>query len=139
MAETKPESAGGPGRGRGPGGPAGMMGGHGMIGSGAKSKDFRVSGRRLLGLLKPRRAMIAFVVTLALVSVVLSTLGPKILGGATNELFSGLMSQILTEQVAKTLPPGVPVESVTKDQLISGMRARGQATDADMLANMDVK
>ncbi|TLM69744.1 MAG: ABC transporter ATP-binding protein, partial [Actinobacteria bacterium] len=33
----------------------------------------------------------------------------------------------------------VPVESVTKDQLISGMRAKGQDTYADMLAKMDVK
>ncbi len=85
-----------PGRGRGPAG-GGMMGGHGLIGSGAKSKNFRQSGKRLVGLLKPHMVMIVIVVLLAIGSVTLATVGPKILGQATNKLFSGLMSETVTK------------------------------------------
>jgi ATP-binding cassette, subfamily B, multidrug efflux pump len=70
-------------------GGGGPFGGHGIIGTGEKSKDFRVSGRRLLGLLAPHGFMIAVVIGLAIVSAVLSSIGPKIMGGATTLLYEG--------------------------------------------------
>lgn len=124
---------------RGPGGGPGF-GGHGAAGMPvAKSKDFKGSAKRLAGLLRPHRTMIATVIVLAIVSVALSTIGPRILGEATNVLFRGIISQELTERVEQTLPPGVPVESVSEEQLIERMRAEGQGDFADMVASMDVR
>jgi len=129
----------GPGgrRGGGPGG--GMMGGGAMIGSGVKARNFRDSAKRLFGLLKPRLAMILFVIALAVVSVTMSTVGPKILGNATNKLFGGIMSQVITAQVKAKLPAGVPLSSVSMTQVIAQMRAHGQGQLADMISGMDVK
>ncbi|HEY3317576.1 MAG TPA: ABC transporter ATP-binding protein [Coriobacteriia bacterium] len=105
---------------RGGGGP---FGGHGIIGTGAKSKDFRASGKRLVGLLRPHYAMIALVIVLAIVSVTLSTVGPRILGQATNLLFAGV--------IQSKLPHGV-----TQAQVVAGLRARGQTQFAEMLSHM---
>ncbi len=127
-----------PGRGRGPAG-GGMMGGHGLIGSGAKSKNFRQSGKRLVGLLKPHMVMIVIVVLLAIGSVTLATVGPKILGQATNKLFSGLMSEVVTKQVEAKLPPGVPLSSVTIQQVEAQLRANGQEDFANMIETMGVQ
>lgn len=63
--------------------------------------------------------------TLVIVSVVLNTLGPYILGQATNLVFDGV--------VGKQLPEGI-----SKEQAIEGLRAQGDNTLADMLAGMDV-
>jgi ATP-binding cassette subfamily B protein len=89
----------------------------------AKSKDFRGSFRRLLGELRPDALLITFVMLLAIVSVVLAVLGPKILGTATDVLFAGV--------VGRELPPGV-----TREQAVEGLRAAGQDNLADMLASM---
>ena len=125
----------------GPGGhrPGGGFGPPGLIGAGAKSKDFKGSGRRLLGLLQPHRTMIALVIALAILSVALSTVGPKILGRATNVLFSGVMSEYITTQVEKELPPGVPVSSVKIEDIVERMRAEGETQLADMIESMDVE
>jgi len=130
---TRPAGPGGR-----PGGGAAFGGGH-MIAAGAKSKDFKASGKRLLGLLSPHRVMIALVVALAVVSVTLSTVGPKILGEATNKLFNGVMSQYVTAQVQKQLPPGVPLSAVKMSDVIAKMRANGQGKLADMLASLHVQ
>jgi ATP-binding cassette subfamily B protein len=116
-----------------------MMGGHGVVGTGAKSKNFKTSGKRLLGLLKPHRVMISIVIGLGAASVALSTIGPRILGKATNLLFSGVISKVLTEQVKKQLPPGVPVSAVKMSDVISKMRHAGQGKFADMVQSMHVK
>lgn len=139
---TDTESATGTGDRRGrPGGPGGggPFGGHGLVGSGAKSKDFKGSGKRLVGLLRPHRVMIGIVIALAVVSVAASTVGPKILGQATNKLFAGVMSQYVTEQVQERLPAGVPLSSVRIEDVIEQMRASGDDRLADMLADMDVE
>jgi ATP-binding cassette, subfamily B, multidrug efflux pump len=117
MAEEKKAST----RRGGPGG--GMMGGHGIVGTGAKSKDFRRSGRRLLGLLRPHRIMIATVILFAVASVTLSTAGPKILGQATNLLFTGVISS--------QMPAGA-----SQAQVEAGLRAKGQTQVADMISHM---
>jgi ATP-binding cassette, subfamily B, multidrug efflux pump len=122
MAEHKEEK---PRTGGRPGGGGGGFGNHGLIGSGAKSKDFKGSARRLLNLLRPHRAMIAFVIVLAIVSVTLSIIGPRILGQATNVLFSGVISS--------KLPAGA-----TKAQVVAGLRAKGQTQFAEMVSHMDL-
>ena len=128
MAERNEQTPRGGGRPGGPAGPGhggggGPFGGQGMIGTGAQSRDFKRSGKRLLGLLGPRRAMIALVVALAIVSVALSTVGPRILGQATNLLFAGV--------IQSKLPHGV-----TQAQVVAGLKARGQTQFAEMLSHM---
>ncbi|NUS41743.1 MAG: ABC transporter ATP-binding protein, partial [Terrabacter sp.] len=51
---------------------------------GEKSLNFGPSAKRLLGLLRPERTKLVVVITLAVVSVVLTSIGPKILGRATD-------------------------------------------------------
>ena len=111
-----PMRGGGPGRG-GPMGFAAMPV--------AKPKNFRGSFRRLIGELRPERRVVIAVMLLAIVSVVLAILGPKILGNATNILFDGV--------IGKQLPAGV-----TKAQAVAGLRAANQPNLADMLASMNV-
>jgi ATP-binding cassette subfamily B multidrug efflux pump len=112
---------------RGPGGGGGPM--HFASMPAAKSKNFRGSFRRLLGELRPERRLIVAVMVLAIVSVVLAILGPKILGNATNILFNGVVGK----QLGAQLPPGM-----TKDQVVAFLRTSGETNRADMLASMNV-
>ncbi len=57
-----------------------------------KSKNFKASTRRLMRRLGPERATVIGVFGLAIVSVTLVVLGPKILGHATDIIFNGLRS-----------------------------------------------
>ncbi|UGT71160.1 ABC transporter ATP-binding protein/permease [Nocardia gipuzkoensis] len=91
----------------------------------AKAKSFGPSLKRLLRRLTPERFHVGLIIALVIVSVVLNTLGPYILGKATNLVFDGV--------VGKQLPPGV-----TKDQAVEALRAEGDDTFADMLGAMDV-
>ncbi len=70
-------------------GPAGRMASMGMPAE--KSKDFGGSSRRLLGRLRPERFGAIMGVVLALGSVTLSVLGPRILGHGTDIIFKGLI------------------------------------------------
>ncbi|MBI2777275.1 MAG: ABC transporter ATP-binding protein [Chloroflexi bacterium] len=105
------------------GGPRGGMMGMGMGLPAPKPRDFRGSMGRLLGELRPERPRIALVIVLAIISVTLVILGPRILGDATNLIFSGAISA--------RLPAGVTV-----DQVIAGLRADGQDQLATMLGAM---
>ncbi|MEC3955701.1 ABC transporter ATP-binding protein [Nocardia sp. CDC153] len=91
----------------------------------AKAKSFGPSLKRLLRMLAPDKAYLVVVFLLAVGSVVLNTLGPQILGKATNIIFDGV--------VGKELPAGE-----SKDQLVERLRANGNGTFADMLASMNV-
>ncbi|WP_040787872.1 ABC transporter ATP-binding protein [Nocardia paucivorans] len=100
----------------------------GMPGPGApdaKPKSFGPSLRRLLSRLVPERRYVVAIVVLAATSVVLNTLGPYLLGKATDTVFDGV--------IGKRLPAGL-----SKDEAVEGLRARGQNTLADMLTGMDV-
>jgi ATP-binding cassette subfamily B protein len=108
----------------GPGGPGGGPMGFGRMPA-AKSRNFRGSFGRLLGELRPERPLVVAVMVLAIVSVFLAILGPKILGNATNILFEGV--------VGKQLPAGM-----SKDAIVAALRAKGQDTFADMLSSMNV-
>jgi ATP-binding cassette subfamily B multidrug efflux pump len=118
--------AGGMGFAGRPGGRRGGFGpGHMMMGGmpPEKSKDFGRSFRRLIGRLSPERNRLLLVVALAITSVFFAVLGPKILGNATNIIFTGVISQ--------NLPAGV-----TQAQVEAGLRAQGQNQLADMLHGM---
>ncbi|PWI42596.1 ABC transporter ATP-binding protein [Streptomyces sp. ICBB 8177] len=88
-----------------------------------RSMDFKGSGRRLLSMLKPERAIIAVAVAMAVGSVALSVIGPKILGHATDLIFAGV--------IGRQLPKGV-----SQAQAVAGMRAHGQGKVADIVASM---
>nr|WP_066589751.1 ABC transporter ATP-binding protein [Cellulomonas timonensis] len=90
-----------------------------------KSMDFRGSGGRLLGYLRPERLKMALTVALAVVSVALVVTGPKILGQATNIIFEGV--------IGRQLPEGI-----SKSEAIAGLRARGEDSFADLLSGADV-
>jgi ATP-binding cassette, subfamily B, multidrug efflux pump len=109
-------------------GPAGVRRGgppHAMIGQPTeKSQNFVPSARRVLSLLRPERRMISIVLALAVTSVVLNAIGPKILGQATNLIFAG--------EFGRQIPAGV-----TQEQAVAGLRSAGQDRLADMLAAMD--
>ncbi|MDV3220474.1 MAG: ABC transporter ATP-binding protein/permease [Intrasporangium sp.] len=94
-----------------------------------KSLNFGPSAKRLLGLLRPERGKVIAVVTLVVVSVFLSSIGPKILGRATDLIFGGLLGR----QLAENTPPGT-----TTEQVIAGLRARGEESMADMLEKAGV-
>ena len=93
--------AGGPGR--------GPMGG-GMVGQ--KAMDFGPSARRLVGRMRPERALASLVVALVIVSVLLMSIGPRLLGHATDLVFRGF--------VGSRTPVGTP-----DDQLPEAVQGQG--------------
>lgn len=121
---SSPRPAGPPAGGR-PGGP--MMGpmGRGMQGPAAKSLNFGPSARRLMGRLRPEAVPVIAVTILGIISVFLSVQGPKIMGDATNVIFSGFISS--------QMPAGA-----TKEQVIAALQAQGNTTQADMLSSMNI-
>ncbi len=58
-----------------------------------KPKDFKGTGRRLLGYLRPYRLQLILVLLAAVLSTLFSIVGPKIMGQATTKLFEGLMAR----------------------------------------------
>jgi len=87
---TTPMPMGGPGR----GGPGGGHGPAGMIISGEKAKDFKGTFRKLIQYLGKYKLRILFVMIFAIASTIFSIVGPKILGKATNAIFTGVLNQI---------------------------------------------
>ncbi|MDZ5622845.1 ABC transporter ATP-binding protein [Nocardioides sp. HM23] len=123
MTTTKPDTlkqtervVQGPGFGRGP------MGG-GMVGQ--KAHDFRASGRRLLGLLRPARWRAVAVLLLAAGSVASVAVGPWLLGKATDIVFNGF--------VGEQLPEGT-----TKADAVAAAEGRGDHQLADFLRGLDI-
>ena len=115
---TPPAAGGRPG-----GGPRGGMMGMGMGMPPAKPRDFNGSLRRLFARLQPETPRIVVVVLLAVASVALAILGPKVLGEAVNRIFVGT--------IAAQLPPGTTVDAV-----VAGLRAQGQDQLADMIGSL---
>ena len=70
----------------------GPFGGGGMT---EKPMSFGPSVRRLLGRLSPERSRIVAVIALGVTSVVFAVIGPKILGQATDIIFSGAIGRTL--------------------------------------------
>ncbi|GIJ44900.1 multidrug ABC transporter ATP-binding protein [Virgisporangium aliadipatigenens] len=91
----------------------------------AKAENFKGTTMRLLRGMRPERAHLIGALVLGAVSTGLSVAGPYILGRATDVIFEGV--------VGKQLPDGV-----TKEQVVAGMRQRGDDTLADMVSSMNV-
>ena len=90
-----------------------------------KSLNFLPSLKRLLGHLAPERMILILVVLLAVVGVVMNVLGPKLLGMATDVIFTGV--------IGKNLPSGA-----SKEQVIASLRAQGNDKFADMVERLNV-
>ena len=103
-------------------GPMGRM----MAGTGpdARSMEFKVSGKRLIGQFRPERLTIGILLVCVVISVGLNVVGPKILGNATDLVFAGI--------IGRQMPAGT-----TKAQALQAMRDRGQGSVADMLKSTD--
>jgi ATP-binding cassette subfamily B protein len=101
----------------------GHFGGGGMPAE--KAMRFGPSVRRLLKRLSPERLKLLAVIALGVTSVAFMVIGPKILGRATDLIFSGA--------IGKRLPAGM-----TTEQVVAAARATGNANLADMLARMHV-
>jgi ATP-binding cassette, subfamily B, multidrug efflux pump len=99
--------------------------GHMMGGPPVKAVNFKGSMRRLVSRLRADRRLVAAAGVLGAVSVAMAVIGPKILGNATDLIFTGL--------IGGRLPAGV-----TKAQAVAHLRASGQARIADMVSAMDV-
>jgi ATP-binding cassette subfamily B protein len=106
------------------GGPAGprMFGGPPPI---EKSLNFLPSFKRLLSHLAPERLILAAVVALAVIGITLNVFGPRILGWATDVIFTGILG--------KNLPAGM-----TKEQVVARLRADGNPTMADLVQRLDI-
>ncbi|WP_202866279.1 ABC transporter ATP-binding protein [Kribbella turkmenica] len=87
--------------------------------------NFVPSAKRLLRRLRPHRTQVFGVIVLAIFSVGLSVLGPKILGRATDIIFAGA--------IGKQLPGGL-----SKEQVIEQTRAAGNGRLADLLQGIDL-
>ncbi|WP_426242389.1 ABC transporter ATP-binding protein [Nocardioides sp. LHG3406-4] len=105
----------------GPGGPGRGPFGGGMVGG--KASEFKPSAKRLLGRLRPERAKAFAVVGLAIGSVFLMSIGPKVLGRATDLIFAGLLGS--------QLPAGS-----TREQAVQALRGQGEDRRADMIESM---
>ncbi|GAA1881948.1 ABC transporter ATP-binding protein [Paeniglutamicibacter psychrophenolicus] len=88
-----------------------------------KAMNFLPSAKKLLRRLAPHRLGLAAVLVLGVLSVGFSVLGPKLLGQGTNLIFEGVISAKLPA-------------SLTQDQVIEGLRARGDNSQADLLSGM---
>jgi ATP-binding cassette subfamily B multidrug efflux pump len=115
MKKTERVQASGGGHGRGPFGSE-------MVGQ--KAMNFGPSMRRLLKRLRPERFKVILVMLAAVLSVGLAALGPRILGKATDIIFSGV--------VGNRIPAGVSMQ-----QAIDAAIARGEDQFAAMLSGVD--
>ncbi|WP_055532618.1 ABC transporter ATP-binding protein, partial [Streptomyces graminilatus] len=88
------------------------------------SLDFKGSGKRLLAQFRPERATMYVMLLAVFVSVGLSVVGPKILGRATDLVFSGI--------VGRQFESGS-----TKAEVLAAMRRRGEGGVADVLSGTD--
>jgi ATP-binding cassette, subfamily B, multidrug efflux pump len=90
-----------------------------------KSLHFFPSLKRLIGHLAPERMVLGLVVLLAVTGIAMNVLGPKILGMATDVIFTGVLG--------KDLPSGA-----SKEQVVAELRAEGNDQFADMIERLNV-
>ncbi|MFN8196689.1 MAG: ABC transporter ATP-binding protein [Nocardioidaceae bacterium] len=96
---------------------------------GQKAMTFGPSAKRLVRRMAPQRVKATAVLLLAVCSVSLFSIGPKVLGHATNLIYEGLVGSRLGER----MPVGT-----TKADAVAALRAAGQDKLADMVASMNV-
>ncbi|MDO5645628.1 MAG: ABC transporter ATP-binding protein [Dermabacter sp.] len=90
---------------------------------GQRSRNFFPSVKRLLGTLMVDRWLLLGATAIGVISVVLAVVGPKILGQATDIIFTGVIS--------KNIPAGT-----TQAQVEAGLRAEGNTQQADLISGM---
>ena len=108
---------------RRPGGGPGPFANMGMPAE--KSLSFGPSARRLIGRLAPERVGVIGVFIVAICSITMAVLGPRILGHATDLIFQGAIGQ--------GLPGGL-----TKAEAVAALRARGESKLADLINGIDL-
>jgi ATP-binding cassette subfamily B multidrug efflux pump len=90
-----------------------------------KSLNFLPSLKRLLGHLAPERMILILVVLLAVTGIAMNVMGPRLLGMATDVIFTGVLG--------KNLPSGA-----SKEEALAALRAQGNNTFADMIERLNV-
>ncbi|MGB3602452.1 MAG: ABC transporter ATP-binding protein [Gordonia sp. (in: high G+C Gram-positive bacteria)] len=90
-----------------------------------KAKSFKPSLKRLVAQLGDHRGKMIVILGSMIGSVALTAYAPRVLGDATDELFSGV--------IGSRLPAGI-----SKEQAVDALRAKGQGTFADMVSSMDL-
>jgi ATP-binding cassette, subfamily B, multidrug efflux pump len=90
-----------------------------------KSLNFLPSLKRLLGHLAPERMILILVVLLAVTGIAMNVMGPRLLGMATDVIFTGVLG--------KNLPSGA-----SKEEAVAALRAQGNNTFADMIERLNV-
>ncbi len=90
-----------------------------------KSLNFLPSLKRLLGHLAPERMILILVVLLAVTGIAMNVMGPRLLGMATDVIFTGVLG--------KNLPSGA-----SKEEVVAALRAQGNNTFADMIERLNV-
>ncbi|RDG38058.1 ABC transporter ATP-binding protein [Streptomyces corynorhini] len=89
-----------------------------------RSMNFKESGTRLLRLLAVERATLWWILAAAVLGVALTSVGPKILGTATDLIFAGVVGRQTSA-------------GVTKEQTVEALRAKGDGGLADLLSGVD--
>ncbi|WP_425954631.1 ABC transporter ATP-binding protein [Xylanimonas sp. McL0601] len=89
-----------------------------------KASDFKSSFGRMIGLLAPYKVAMTIVTLMGAGSVILTVWAPRVLGRATDVVFSGFIS--------RSFPAGM-----TQEQAVEATRAAGEDRFADMIAAMD--
>ncbi len=106
------------------GGPRGPMAAGAMAPQ--RAKDFRGTARRIVERLLQDRAVVTSIAVLGVVATTLSVLGPRILGHATDIVFSGYLSS--------RFPAGA-----TQAEVVQQLRANGDDRLADVVLGADVR
>src|SRR5690606_35623680 len=92
----------------------------GKAGPPQKPLAFGRTARRLLSRLRPERGPLLVAIAFTVVSITLNVIGPRVIGHATDLIFTGAMG--------RRLPAGL-----SKDEPLDGLRASGEGQVADML------
>jgi ATP-binding cassette, subfamily B, multidrug efflux pump len=111
----------------GPGGPGRGPFGGGMVGQ--KAHSFKPSAKRLVRRLGPQRHKVYGVLGLAVLSVGLMALGPRILGRATDLIFAGVLGKQLSDS-------GRVPDGTSQQQVVQGLQQAGQDKQASMVASL---
>ena len=105
-----------------------VRGGGGPFGGGMvaqKPMNFGPSVRRILKLLAPQRVKVTVLLAAGVLAVALASIGPRVLGRATDLIFGGIIGRMFPE-------------GMTKEEAIAGARAGGQDQIADLLTGVDL-
>ncbi|MDR2620718.1 MAG: ABC transporter ATP-binding protein/permease [Propionibacteriaceae bacterium] len=98
-----------------------------------KAVNFIPSLKRLLGILKPERLLVALVIIMGSIGVAFNVVNPKILARGTDAIFEGLVGKMLG---AKMLELGIDPATVSAAQIVEMLRNSGENQLADMISGM---